>query len=152
MSDGRNVMESIEKLRKLTICDKGEEYTAYLDAGDIADEIEREIAEKYMELPVDAEGVPLHLNDEVVSLDTNAQLVVTGIADDAVQVSCFSVWERGDHFVHVKPRTVEDVLMDYTRDVLHKFTHNDFAESPDEIEFTDIAKYASELQMRGDAE
>ena len=36
-------MESIEKLRKLKICDKCEKYTAYLDAGDIADELNDEL-------------------------------------------------------------------------------------------------------------
>jgi len=157
-------LESLDQLRELAadinaseIVDHMELYPScvfdghWLDAwhrqfDKLLEAIQAEIDSRYMELPVDAENVPLHLNDEVVSLDTNAQLVVTGIADDAVQVSCFSVWERGDHFVHVKPRTVEDVLLDLTNEVARQ--GHQIGLTANEI----IAKYAAELQMRGDAE
>ena len=58
-------LESVEKLREwhgVTIGYKDESK----QLGEIADEIEREIAERYMELPVDVDGVPIHVGDEVV--------------------------------------------------------------------------------------
>lgn len=58
-------IKALEELRELIICDKGEKYTAYLDAGNIADEIEAEIAECYMLAPVDADGVPIHMGDAI---------------------------------------------------------------------------------------
>ena len=117
-------LESIEKLRELAadinareIVDHMELYPScvfdghWLDAwhrefDKLLEAIQAEVDSKYMLLPVDADNVPLRIGDDVVSLDTGQMLVVTGIADDAVQVSCLSTWERGDHFTHVKPRTV----------------------------------------------
>ena len=107
--------------------------------------IESEVDERFVELPVDADGEPLHLNDEVVSLDTGARLVVTGVSDGAVQVSDFCVWERGDHFRHVKPRTVEDVLREFA------IACEDAGNAGPDVA-REIAKFAAELRMAGDAE
>ena len=60
------MIESIEKLRKwvksLYTPNSGE---LKVEGLDIADEIEAEIESRYMELPVDADGVPIHPNDKL---------------------------------------------------------------------------------------
>lgn len=76
---------------------------------DILDEIEREIAERYVELPVDADGVPWHIGDmveghgKVHSLDLNCH-----------GWSFFGVENAIDPAIHrhAKPRTIVDVLRD----------------------------------------
>ena len=148
-----SMLESIEKLRKLTICDKGEKYTAYLDAGDIADEIEREITEKYMKLPVDADGVPIHIGDRL-SHANNREFVVNGITfyhntwrvvtdlatlDDGFQMR----WAKECR--HVKTRTVEDVLERFVSEMAESKLTVDGSRKV-------IAKYAAELRIAGDSE
>ena len=56
-------LESIEKLREFIgdyFVNSGQ---AYLQGLAIAGSIEREIAERYMLLPADADGVPIHVGD-----------------------------------------------------------------------------------------
>lgn len=75
-------------------------------------EIEREIAERYMELPVDADGVPIRCGDEVTA-DTlgNGKWSVFAVASDYwVDVDGYTHKPCETH--HVKPRTIEDVLRD----------------------------------------
>ena len=94
-------------------------------AEEIADEIEREIAERYMELPLDADGVPIHIGDMLEATEPNAKkerFIVAGYTTE------YSTWagdsatlmatnENATEFYchycrHVKPRTIEDVLRD----------------------------------------
>lgn len=81
---------------------------------DILDEIEREIAERYIELPVDADGVPWHIGDTVEghgmvrSLDLNRY----GWAFFGVENAIDPALHR-----HAKPRIVEDVLADFAAEV-----------------------------------
>ena len=121
------MMESIEKLREsLKACtskagiepNRFDTYWITTRACDmLIDEIEREIAERYMELPVDADGVPVRPREEVS----------TGMGDDG-PIGHLEYWfpnhwvavieykpgqfTRYDPAVlrHVKPRTLEDVL------------------------------------------
>lgn len=51
-------IKALEKLRKI---DGNSSIGRY--CREIANEIEREVAERYMELPVDADGVPIHVGD-----------------------------------------------------------------------------------------
>ena len=81
----------------------------------IADEIEREIQERYMLLPVDADGVPIHVGDE---LDwCGYGIKVCGVCHDALwydhdgELGWESTWSN--ECTHVKPRTLEDVLEEY---------------------------------------
>lgn len=74
------------------------------------DEIEREIAERYMELPVDADGVPIHCCDRM-RLDNGheGEVWLIGVFDIMMSDhTCFD-WAKSHH---VKPRTIEDVLRD----------------------------------------
>jgi len=59
-------MESIEKLRYKIRLDVNNPWSDL--KGDLlamVDKIEREIAERFMELPVDDDGVPIHVGDEL---------------------------------------------------------------------------------------
>ena len=73
----------------------------------VANEIEREIAERYMELPVDADGVPIHVGD----------VLERGYVVDYVAPNWCLATGRGAMYAdmchHVKPRTLEDVLNDF---------------------------------------
>lgn len=99
----------------------------------IADEIEREIVEHYMELPVDADGVPIHVGDILERVDG-------GPIQQACCIGPYGfndapIWCARD-FRHVKPRTVEDVLCD----MIHEYACTDMT-----TEQT-AAKYAVEIR------
>lgn len=116
-------MESIEKLRaagrnmaKGRNLENHEECNLLLV---IADEIEAEISEKFVELPCDAEGVPIRCDDVMEG--------VTRWEGERFKVYCMEIypdghWEvtdddtcdsiRATECRHYKPRTVEDVLQD----------------------------------------
>ena len=129
-------MESIEKLRELNtfgsvkidgdlvatdmlmVCATKEKIN------EIADEIEREIAEKYMLLPVDADGAPIRCGDKIHR--------TTSAVDNVVKVIGVSEREfffNGPNFmepgikknvcnaVRHAPRTLEDVLTDFANEV-----------------------------------
>lgn len=79
--------------------------------GDIADEIEREIAEKYIELPVDADGIPICVGEDMVRTNDRLQPEVVRV----IGVSGGSVFFKHEGRVkqnvahnlhHVKPRTL----------------------------------------------
>lgn len=79
------------------------------------DEIEREVAYRYMLLPVDADGVPWHIGDV-----TENKNIVNGITFDRHGAHFSST--RGDidpsNHMHGGPRTIEDVLFDYEANAL----------------------------------
>ena len=145
-------MESIEKLRELALDINSTEIIDHLDVvskfmlnGDWLDswhrafdaacnEIEREISERYMELPVDADGVPIHIGDE---------LDAYGITFTAYAISENYIYNErmlgslvtgGKH--HAEPRTIEDVLMDLAVGVFEN----------DGYDNEDIKRYADELR------
>lgn len=115
-------MESIEKLRErfarqLASWKMTREEFDEVDA--TLDEIEAEIAERYMELPLDAGGVPIHTGD----------IIEFGKKGERLEVTHFGWTKHGDPTIayrrpngtldcscigtecrHVKPRTLEDVL------------------------------------------
>ena len=125
-------MESIEKLRDWSHdvcgdceCDK--------EIQQIADEIEREISERYMLLPVDADGVPIHIGDE---------LDAYGITFTAYAISKDYIYSEkmlgslATGCKHHAERTIEDVLMDLAIGVLEN----------DGYDNEDIKLYADELR------
>lgn len=104
------------------------------------DAIESEIAERYMELPVDADGVPIHVGEEITLPNGRRDTVrfITYRMTDVV----FN--ERGwipNQCTHVKPRTVEDVL----REFAYKVCDLNIADC-------DVERYAAEMRelLRGD--
>ena len=131
-------MESIERLRS---------WSSYILEGDIdkqrdihqlANEIESEIAEKYMALPLDADGVPIHVGDILTDTRYDEPFEVWAITDKPVSKKlsvCPTMYLK-----HVKPRTVEDVLDDFSKSL---GCMNILVDVKNEA----IAKYASELRM-----
>lgn len=91
------------------------------DAMRIADRIETEVAERYMELPVDADGVPIRYGDSLSYCGEHGEVVTGkvcnmeyrersyGEADWLVNVAG---WIFPGDARHAKPRTIEDVLRD----------------------------------------
>ena len=133
-------IKTLEKLRKLTICDNGEKYTAYHDAGNIGDEIEAEIAERFMELPVDADGVPIRIGDTVCEVDVRVPIKVMSLTfyDDCVDVNVCGM--NPNLLRHVKPRTLEDVLEDCINEFSKRCTEGKYDTRPT------VAKYADEIR------
>ena len=110
-------LESIEKLRTIARnmakgrnLENHEECNLLLIA---ADEIEREIAEKYMPLPADVNGVLIRIGDTVRELDDCVPMKVMSLTfyEDCVDVNAYGM--NPNLLLHVKPRTVEDVLRDF---------------------------------------
>lgn len=98
-------MESIEKLRDFL---KGTPLWRAVDFR-LAD-IEREIAERYTEWPVDADGVPVHVDDVtthgiVKALHFDGKLWSFSNENDVISFAKYTT--------HVKPRTVEGVMSEY---------------------------------------
>ena len=120
-------LESVEKMRQaigspeMTYDGKPAGYSWYAKKLlDIADEIEREVSERFMELPVDADGVPIHVGDEmrfsdgeettVMAVDDKGNVYHDGLPTIKAIPGAVSV---ADCMRHVEPRTVEDVLTDF---------------------------------------
>lgn len=165
-------MESIRHLRNVLI--KGRKYrfnsgAEFYEAMDKAIEgIEREISERYMELPTDADGTPIRLGDvmdgvgmydtlrdvtgEVIEVSFNATDSNECVASVALQVwsDDGKSWRRIyiDQYAdvyrhHVKPRTIEDVLEEFAHE--WNDTHHDDMPALK-------AKYADELRSMGVSE
>ena len=141
-------LESIERLREsLNDCtteagvepNRFDTYWITARACDILiDEIEREIAEKYIELPVDADGVLIRIGDTVRELDDCVPMKVMSLTfyEDCVDVNACGM--NPNLLRHVKPRTVEDVL----RDCCNEWNEH----CGDDWESGVYAKYADELR------
>lgn len=145
------MMESIEKLHELNtfgtvkvdsdlVATKMPMVAATKEEiNEIADEIEAEIESRYMLLPCDADGVPIHVGDEVMLDSWSKPRFVFGIA------RIYWVDEDGTAFHaknthHFKTRTVEDVL----RDCCNEWNQH----CGEDWEQGVYAKYAAELRMR----
>ena len=167
--DRRNMiegtMESIEKLRESSHLDDskwtletGEVIHVYgsepndpnaVNWGEqwrkIADEIEREIESRYMQLPVDADGVPIHVNDWIEVYDkkpSDKRQRVEAVATHSVfwweKDGCH--WTQGFMCRHAKPRTIEGVLKAFFHDALD-------ADTFCTVRLDDVlAKYAAEIR------
>lgn len=137
------MIESIEKLRELAadmtsteildhleVSGKFLFHTEWIDSWHsefdrLCDKIEREISERYMELPVDADGVPIRTGDIIEFGKKGERLEVTHIGwtkhgeptiayrrpNGTLDCSCIGTKCR-----HAKPRTIEDVLREYRHD------------------------------------
>ncbi len=103
---------------------------------DIADRIEAEIAERYMELPVDADGVVIRVGDWMLTTGGYRErvgAVSSGGWNDA------PLWCAADTS-HAKPRTIEDVLREFSKRVLN--SGHQWGLDAEET----TAKYAAELR------
>jgi hypothetical protein len=121
-------LESIEKLRELAADINSTEVIDHLDVvgkfmfhsewldswhktfDAACDEIEREIAERFMELPTDADGVPIHPGNYVELDGKGGEVWLVGTTD----VMCSDGMSyRAVAVSHRKQRTLEDVLSDF---------------------------------------
>jgi len=154
------MMESIEKLRELAMDMNSTEIIShtrltppYLLDGDwldswhrafdkACDEIEREVSERYMERPVDADGVPIQVGDELY----NGEVIAFGGLAEGGVVFVHRGFEDGNYILeafasnvthHVKPRTIEDVLAEFFHESRNSYT----SERLDLVE-----KYAAKLR------
>lgn len=110
-------------------------------------DLKRVIAERYMLLPVDSEGVPIHVGDmleyeEYVTHKIKESRVVAleyRLSTEDWIVNC-SQWTNPYETRRVKPRTIEDVLLDAI-DEYERATMDDY-----DAVLRIAAKYADELR------
>ena len=127
----------------------------------IADEIEAEIAERYMLLPVDADDEPIRVGDVLdppKGSEEYGRLMVTELGYDGEdwyfkgEIPASFTGQAGYFnvigFTHAKPRTLEDVLRDVWKEALD-YAKSDIWRNPDEV-FVERADEIREL-LRGDA-
>ena len=155
------MMESIEKLREFVGKELYEKerigHGDYSHLHVLIEDVKREITEKYMLLPVDADGVPIHVGDELMTSEYSKRFTCTGYSyqTEGYEKPHWSIAYRYDdydgttEFVslrscrHVNPRTIEDVLKAFFHDALD-------ADAYCTVHIDDvIAKYADELRQMG---
>ena len=146
-------MKSIDELREIGTKVKNSCFTGvHCDAVlELADEIEAEIADNYMRLPCDANGVSIHVGDSVAE-----EPFRPNIGEKPAEVVCMLInsdgWSIGDcdpcgHWFHpatlehVKPRTLEDVLEDYVIEYQTRHARSEFgAEHFDHVDVHEMIK------------
>ena len=118
-------MESVEKLRTAgRNMAKGRNLEHHEDCNlllIIADEIEREIAERYQLLPVDADGVPIHVGDRMVGDCPSGKHVcgdVSAVCDGWFLLDNVSFKLRGEYMHHVKPDPLKELLDDVSKGII----------------------------------
>lgn len=146
------MLKSVSKLRLLV----DETRDAYLrgaanyiiELDGIAERIEQEVSERYMELPLDADGVPIRVGDVMEFSAFEIEKPVTRMVDGIGQ-GVFFAWcgERGyqqheaKRYRHHHEPTVEDVLWDMLDSLdLDPTSHVDTGAV--------VAEYAQRLQLR----
>ena len=103
----------------------------------IADEIQAELSERYMELPVDAHGVPIHVGDAIEYPNGRRDVVrfiTLGVSEPTLNEGGW----MPSRCYYVKPRTIEDVL----RDCCNEWNEH----CGDDWESGVYAKYADEIR------
>ena len=89
---------------------------------DMIADVEAEVAERFMELPVDMDGVPIHLGDLLLTRDGDIHSCL-GVGEPSLDVMDERCeWWRSDALRHTNPRTLTDVLCDLFE---HKMTVTD---------------------------
>ena len=124
----------------------------------IADRIDEALAERYIELPKDADGEYIHIGDRMENNERVARIVLT---DDSWEPSVYLEKLPNvlhEHFCneisHYHAPTVEDVLLDMHRKLSDVSELYDVDSDELEEEYTRIiAEYAAKLRLAGsDAE
>lgn len=109
----------------------------------IAHDIEDEIEEFYMPLPLDAEGVPIRVGDIVEKNGHAGNVWLIGINEFmCTDRRCYSMKDC----THLKPRTLADVLRDFASDYRNTLSRFDAGESSGPSPCELIEKYAYEIR------
>lgn len=117
---------------------------------EMVEDVNDEVSERFLELPIDADGVPIHLGDYLKSEEydgrqfpcrgLNVEVCNSGkrwtVCMSYDSYSGTSEYTPANRCHHVKPRTLEDVLLDVIEHAVCP------SNSWDEI----IAKYADEIR------
>ncbi len=112
----------------------------------------------WVKLPVDADGVPIHVGDVMEWVDEpDVSRVVSSIqlADDGWWVYVGGTGRRPDKYRHYHPPTVEDVLREVVtlcHNTWKKESAFHFYGVDDVMESGNIAEYAAKLRLAGDGE
>ena len=77
---------------------------------ELADEIEREISVRFMEFPVDADGVPIRPGDAMI-LESGEKGTVNAVRSDAFYINYGRYGYEPSKARHIK-RAIEDVLLE----------------------------------------
>ena len=113
-------IKTLEELRHHAHVLKGGS-TDYNELFEIADRIKAEIAERFVELPVDADGVPIRAGDTIYNRQNQDSMTVYEIGftdNDGTRIyNADGKWALIDVCTHVKPRTLESILCDALADV-----------------------------------
>ena len=149
------MLKSVSKLRLLVdetrdVYLRGDvNYIIELDG--IAERIEQEVSERYMELPLDADGVPIRVGDMMEFSAFEIEKPVTRMVDGIGQ-GVFFAWcgERGyrqheaKRYRHHHEPTVEDVLQKLLEQAVG------YSDAHTTVALDAIAEYAAKLTLRGD--
>lgn len=158
-------MESIEKLRETfekcthPVKDEMIEFDTVWIVKDCAmamlDDIETEIDRDYIKLPVDADSETIHVGD--ICEMSEVQFKVRQLNTDGY--CWWAVDETGEFYIaelcrHIKPRTLEDVLIEYRLKAYNLYADDELTGEQRVAEFVNLdAEYNSEIRelIGGDA-
>ena len=114
-------MKSLDELRKFY--EKADGYEMWtpkhkVELDSIADRIEAELAERYVALPIDADGVPIRVGDEMACINNGEHCPVEYIVltEDGWEVD----GESPASMRHYYTPTVEDMLREFALKVAGK--------------------------------
>ena len=118
------------------------------------DAIERELKERYIELPLDKDGVPIHIGDEMVSCGRHrfrfivSELDFTDAFVHAIGiVGGVKYFFKPSEIVHYHKNPIEDML----RNIVTKARQIDVDGSP-MLKENDIRELSDKLQLKEESE
>ena len=132
----------------------------------IADRIDAAMAERYVELPTDADGEYIHIGDVMESGDGDVFTVSSvdyGLHPSNGRGKFWMLWNEDADFYecayecrHHKQPTVEDVLREFAEKMAENtamyVAESWDADERDEADTAAIAEFAAKLRLAGDAE
>ena len=117
--------------------DKQHEHELTMARGEAIQYLGSEVAKKYVKLPVDADGIPIHVGDEVIDYCTPR--TVAAVSEDSI---CLSGYEEGcyyrmgiaKNYHRTKPDTWERIIADAIAEGYERINLTDtITESNDEL-------------------
>lgn len=159
-------IKALKKLREYAddVCSKRDqrELRQYID------ELEAEVNDNYMRLPMDADGMPIHVGDVMCSAgirEKGHRVIVSALFEDGFveygSVNGFIGPLLQEDWVHVKPRTLEDVIAEYTElanseevkgylkvsDELRRIQHKQFSDRPELELYKSVCGYKFYIEL-----